>query len=421
MSNAEGYDVQLYTYSCQGRSASEQSDRCSLWWWKTIANDLTGLNADVSNLAEGRSHTFRVCAFLGSQTACSNERTEIFEPVTPPPPEPPTATPTPTPTPKPLPTVQRIEYDSQPIQDGHWSVLHTSLVTLYVTGADLADYEFQIATNPAGTGFYAATHGHKCAPLGTSETAWATLHQPISLLASGSGDVSFTLVRCALGQTRNTGMEVKARVRGGTGISIWSTGELKQGWHREPLGVTYDFDATTFGTLAGTMEQETNDAADAWNAVIPSYFSPAPQGSVANVTIEVGACPGIGCTWPAGVYPHIGTQTLTMPDPPTSWARWTYNLGDAQTRNTRFIYLRSVLMHELGHTAGLGHLPEGNVMGRYTMGKAVRIAAARGPIWIPQGQRTPCPLGGRHGSPGHHSALPHGGRRLREQQRRRGA
>ena len=39
VSNAEGYDVQLYTYSCQGRSASEQSDRCSLSLLPLVVED----------------------------------------------------------------------------------------------------------------------------------------------------------------------------------------------------------------------------------------------------------------------------------------------------------------------------------------------------------------------------------------------
>ena len=238
-------------------------------------------------------------------------------------------------------------------------------MTLYVTGADLADYEFQIATNPAGTGFYAATHGHKCAPLGTSETAWATLHQPISLLASGSGDASFTLVRCALGQIRNTGMEVKVQPVGdGTETSIWSTGEMKQGWHREPLQVAYAFGSV--GTIS-ILKQQTEDGADAWNAVIPSYFSDA-KGGPHNVLVAAGSCSGLGCTWPAGVYPHLGTQDLTIPPNPFGY-RWTDNKTIAEAIGTDAIYLKNVLMHELGHTAGLGHLPDGNVMGGYRIQK----------------------------------------------------
>ena len=91
VTNAEGYEVQQYTYSCQGRSVAEQSERCSLWWWRTIAN-VTGLAAEVRGLHDGRAYTHRVCSSLGLRTACSNEESDTFEEETtsPQPPQPPT-------------------------------------------------------------------------------------------------------------------------------------------------------------------------------------------------------------------------------------------------------------------------------------------------------------------------------------------
>ena len=146
VSNAEGYDVQLYTYSCQGRSASEQSERCTLWWWKTIGNDLTGLNEDVRNLAEGRSHTFRVCAFIGVRQACSNERSEIFVPDTPPPTETPTPTATATPTPTlPLPPVV-------PDFEADGTFVGVSLTWTRLTGIQGYKITYSTGGSPVGPG-----------------------------------------------------------------------------------------------------------------------------------------------------------------------------------------------------------------------------------------------------------------------------
>ena len=74
----------------------------------------------------------------------------------------------------------------------------------------------------------------------------------------------------------------------------------------------------------------------------------------------------LGCTTSGvGTYPHVGLeQPLWLKFPPAGMTvdsagnpvvtEWTTSLNDA--RKDEFYYLPQIVKHELGHSAGLGHL-----------------------------------------------------------------
>ena len=69
---------------------------------------------------------------------------------------------------------------------------------------------------------------------------------------------------------------------------------------------------------------------------------------------------GVACTFAAGTYRPIGNgQRFAIEDPP-QWPErveeeWTVSLRSATSEPMKFEYLPWVLMHEFGHTLGLGH------------------------------------------------------------------
>ena len=103
--------------------------------------------------------------------------------------------------------------------------------------------------------------------------------------------------------------------------------------------------------------------------IIAGYWDPNPGRGIR------GPCgDSVACTLRAGTYPHIGDgQEFWIEDPPHwGWEadseEWTLDLILANNRPMKFECLPRVLMHEFGHTTGLGHNEETD----YIMGKAVQ-------------------------------------------------
>ena len=392
VSNAEGYDVQLYTYSCQGRSASEQSDRCSLWWWKTIGNDLTGLNADVRNLAEGRSHTFRVCAFIGVRQACSNERSEIFVPDTPPPGPTETPTPTATPTATPLRVVSGLKsrqhssngqvgnsYRSNIVLEWDAQARGTTYEVEQKFGADwkaLPVHGFEIKSASGGEitgaenrviikGFqFRETYEHRVRAMRSGlETEWVQLatEMPLPYL----GRQADHTVQYEVGTPAPTPAQGDLPIPDPGAMITRSLGTAVAAWN---TAVSPDVSVCESGRCSGPQ----NDGRTVLINVVhwdkhraPAYTGPEPladeDGHMNDLVIVIEQPVGVG--W-------AGLVALVWTDDPMLQGRELPDLRIPGYRggSPRYFYLPQVVAHELGHAIGLEDLylfpiaPSGSLM-----------------------------------------------------------
>ena len=274
-----------------------------------------------------------------------------------------------------------------------WPVFDTKTVTVEVkpTGsATVSNYQFKLVFRESETGFVRYWSGtHPCQPnnWGESETGW-------SLSAGFTAD----LIRCGLGTASNTGFEVRGILRGntGNGFLIAESGNISRAAHREFGRVTYKlhlaisgnrsaylpidyvYDATTTDMIRNQVH---SSAADWDSETGANIFSPGDSSSDVHVRVFWDGSAGcrnpraIGCVSPGfddGSYPHLGKHNYYIRVPPirpslvgASRTYWTVNNSevgfDPRTRIRRYS-LTYNSTHELGHTAGLRHLPSGGVM-----------------------------------------------------------
>ena len=74
------------------------------------------------------------------------------------------------------------------------------------------------------------------------------------------------------------------------------------------------------------------------------------------------------CVYPGGEYPELRHQEFWIQFPPKypgerDYREWTNDIGKVIQMPNDFYYLPQVIMHEFGHTAGLGHTLTGDLMG----------------------------------------------------------
>ena len=274
-----------------------------------------------------------------------------------------------------------------------WPVFDIKTVTVEVmaTGsATVSDYQFRLVFRTSETGFVRYWSGtDPCQPSnwGESETGW-------SLSAGFTAD----LTRCGLGTAGNTGFEVRGILRGdsGNGFLIAESGNISRAMHREYGRVTYKlhlaisgnrsaylpidyvYDATTTDMIRNQVH---SSAADWDSKTRANIFSPGDSSSDVHVRVFWDGSAGcrnpraLGCVSPGfddGSYPHLGKHNYYIRMPPirpslvgAGRTYWTVNNSevgfDPRTR-IRHYSLTYNATHELGHTAGLRHLPSGGVM-----------------------------------------------------------
>ena len=275
----------------------------------------------------------------------------------------------------------------QRLENVHWGVLGYAVGTFEESIKRNSAYQFSLKI-PASTGFQVNSRTCKfpAAPPTTTDilqTSWAPL--------TGGG---FYIARCGLGAGGQFSVEVWGRL--GTNITEFKlftvNVTINPSWHRHDKTVTYYINPSTMfpappstPTPTPTPNPELTNLtnyANAWNNAPGAgvLIAKATNKTGADVVIEGYWEPGPGkkdkcggsvaCTYAAGTYLHIGNeQGFAIEDPPR-WPNdpaqpireWTTTFKEWDEDPDQYVYLPWVLMHEFGHTFGLGHSPSGDVM-----------------------------------------------------------
>ena len=273
-----------------------------------------------------------------------------------------------------------------------------------VAGVTIADYQFRVVLNSGDTGFYLDNHGGACRPtLGNVATAWG---------AAGVAPTAIRVVRCGMDEQANDGFELEYRIASPQGPtrSVSVTGQLTQAahwWggrvgylpHMDTLGgylpdylvgddyidpqvIEMEEQARTEGPAAADWAAEIwNDAVGGSREVMGRGTGVVIKGYWYNPNRGVDECkpaprkPGdpYGCALPTGSYaPHISSMAVWIKYPPRGRnsrgvvTEWTNSVLKWSRNPTKFYYMPFVMLHELGHTFGLGHnFGDDNIMSEY--------------------------------------------------------
>ena len=269
----------------------------------------------------------------------------------------------------------RVMADGMNLEDVQWGVLAYKDVTVRVSLTRADGYQFRVGI-PASAGFQ--LYSEKCAWPVEPPTSTATLWSRWM-----SQNESFDVVRCGLGSGKAPGVEVRIKLEENGTSSLLYAREvaIPQAWHRNDHQVDYKI-TNPLWPSGTTMTQSRaeygiNLAVSAWNkAQTPTYVEFLLAVSSSDTIIDGyqnptngGAkheCAAFACTEGAGTYPHIGNdQPFWIEDEPQSQydaspKKWTNIEYLARTSPQQYYYLPQAIMHELGHTAGLGHSPNGS-------------------------------------------------------------
>ena len=284
----------------------------------------------------------------------------------------------------------------RPLSESTWGVLGYAVV-LPEAGFIRTDGHQLRLRLPASTGFQ---FGRACRWPAAPPTATTMLESP--WVASHRG---LYLVRCSLGSGASVSFEVEVRRGTGGTPGPLDTGAttIPRSHHRNDHQVLYFITGTLAnGNIDGGQMFPTNasmtphrtltdplnyqNAAKAWQHVPMGgvTLDRLLSGSSPDVVISGYWDPGAGkddrcggsvaCTFAAGTYPHIGNGQVFLIEDRPRWPggkqeEWTTNLSDAIDKSDEYEHLPRVLMHEFGHTLGLGHSANADAI----MGRAERV------------------------------------------------
>ncbi len=286
-----------------------------------------------------------------------------------------------------------------------WDVFGSEEYELWVIpqgGAVIGDYLFRLVFNTDQTGIYEDWRDGKCpAHPSANATTWAPLTNPARV----------NLIRCEVGLDVNRGidLEVKRGIRGRV-VTIDVTPELRQSIHQPDNYVPYvvlpGFEGTAPSYLQSVgdddsaldayrrqgnalVERNTRVSANRWKHAsgISRLFAEVSSASAEvevkhfwhNGTPRDDTCQNIWDAMACALLKleslqisgrdsnqdHIKSGEVWLRWPPFGINRdgqislWTTDYGKATHDETRaqYIYLPTTLLHELGHTLGLDHLP----------------------------------------------------------------
>lgn len=271
----------------------------------------------------------------------------------------------------------------KPLPQSRWGVLGHAVV-LPEAGFTRKDGHQLRLRLPASTGFeFGRTCQTYAAPTATSvlESPWADSPRGLEL------------VRCGLGA--GAAVSIDVQVRRGTGgtpaLLFTGAATIPQAKHRNDHRVVYYITGTLangdidggqmFPAKAGMVPNQAltvplnyHNAAKAWQhapANVGVTLDRLLSGSSPDVVISGYWDPGtpddqctgsVACVFPGVSYPHLGNgQVFVIEDPPRwpedpagSKRTWTTSFSDWRKDKDGLEYLPRVLMHEFGHTLGLG-------------------------------------------------------------------